>query len=441
MNKDVEKIRALIKECLDNSVKDLFSNKFPNRFMIQEIGSTGRSTDVWTEKDIPDIDFSLRFRKFEDQDKFNILIKEFSKKSNNFIRFLKSKGINATIKDIVDFGKVYPDRYKCYLKIGYLLITDTLNINLEVNLSIWPFENYVDIFNKQIKEIKKIGGQRAVKRVILDIRKMKKLLKKHNLYRSKTNLKGVKGVAIEQWIIQSGCYKNKLIQMKSVGSFQKALGWILRVANYPTSLEEIPMWKDVQKKFCVMRSYGENVKEEGCFFNKIRDKNWRKLISLSLKCRKNSGSIFILLCRDNKILMQLRDQGDKKYFGKWCFPGGFKLSYENYKETAIREALEEYNLNLSKDRVYYLGELHNQGTLHKSKIFIFRINNKEKKGIIMKEGKSMKWMSLNEIKKLSLGHEHSKIIPLIDKYLNSRDYLNLKVSRTRGTFVSTLWVL
>ena len=48
-----------------------------------------------------------------------------------------------------------------------------------------------------------------------------------------------------------------------------------------------------------------------------------------------------------RMLLQLRDDKDKKYPNQWCFPGGGKDAVdETYIDTLLRETKEEFNVDL-----------------------------------------------------------------------------------------------
>jgi 8-oxo-dGTP diphosphatase len=62
------------------------------------------------------------------------------------------------------------------------------------------------------------------------------------------------------------------------------------------------------------------------------------------------AATIVLLSSSNKILMQLRDDGNGKsilYPNMWNFPGGEKEADESRLECAVREVKEEFNLDIS----------------------------------------------------------------------------------------------
>ena len=74
---------------------------------------------------------------------------------------------------------------------------------------------------------------------------------------------------------------------------------------------------------------------------------------------KNSA-VMILLCEDEKnhdinVIFEVRSNKLKSQPGDICLPGGMIEKGESPKEAAIRETMEELNLN--KDDIKYIGEM------------------------------------------------------------------------------------
>jgi 8-oxo-dGTP pyrophosphatase MutT (NUDIX family) len=126
------------------------------------------------------------------------------------------------------------------------------------------------------------------------------------------------------------------------------------------------------------------------------------------------GASFIALRPDGKVLMQLRDGNSKRYKHMWCFPGGACDSGEEYIDTVIREAKEEYELTLQKEHCVFLMS-RVAGTQH---IYICKIDgNQEPK---MHEGADMKWMDIEEIKQLVIAYNQADIVAKLEEYLKNR---------------------
>lgn len=119
-----------------------------------------------------------------------------------------------------------------------------------------------------------------------------------------------------------------------------------------------------------------------------------------------------------QVLMQLRDGNTERCPNMWCFPGGYIEPEENPIETAIRETEEEHGLKFEANDFEELmtHELPFGGI---SEIFICKL--KEGQIPVLNEGAEMRWMSIDEIKKLELGFEHKKIISKLEEFLLRRN--------------------
>lgn len=73
--------------------------------------------------------------------------------------------------------------------------------------------------------------------------------------------------------------------------------------------------------------------------------------------RKNSAVLIPLVMKNNRweVLFEVRAKDMKKQPGEISFPGGRRENNESFKETAIRETMEE--LNVPKESIDLLGEL------------------------------------------------------------------------------------
>lgn len=121
---------------------------------------------------------------------------------------------------------------------------------------------------------------------------------------------------------------------------------------------------------------------------------------------RETGVIFVLI-RNNKILMQQRDEKCKRFPLMWCLPGGGSEDGEDYETTLLREIKEEYDLDLKLEQCAYLMDYNNGA----DKVYICKVNpNQEPK---LKEGLAMKWMAIDEIEKLEIGFHQEGIIPVL----------------------------
>jgi 8-oxo-dGTP diphosphatase len=130
------------------------------------------------------------------------------------------------------------------------------------------------------------------------------------------------------------------------------------------------------------------------------------------------AATIVLLSSSNKILMQLRDDGNGKgipYPNMWNFPGGEKEDDESHLECAIREVKEEFNLDISSKDCEEIFFYQHDDNIDDT-IYVCRVEGEPKPGL--NEGAAVEWMALEDIKKLDLGFEQDKIIPYIERYLN-----------------------
>lgn len=123
---------------------------------------------------------------------------------------------------------------------------------------------------------------------------------------------------------------------------------------------------------------------------------------------------FIIIRPDRKILMQLRDDGRGKqilYPNMWSFPGGGRDGSESYLETVLREAREEFGLELREEQCeLFMEHPHDGHTINQ--VFLCRVG--QDVAPELHEGSSIEWMTMQEIKKLPLAWEFSKALPKIE---------------------------
>ncbi len=133
--------------------------------------------------------------------------------------------------------------------------------------------------------------------------------------------------------------------------------------------------------------------------------------------KKITGVTFIIFRPSGEILMQLRDENSKRYKNTWCFPGGTPESGEELLTTAMREAKEEYEIEVKAENCKEL-MIYDLSYGVSAKVFVCLVNQNQTPKL--NEGLDMKWMKLEEIKSLQLGFEQEKIIPEIEKFLHGK---------------------
>lgn len=131
-----------------------------------------------------------------------------------------------------------------------------------------------------------------------------------------------------------------------------------------------------------------------------------------------TGVTFILIKPSRKILMQLRDSGNGKeilYPNTWCFPGGGKENNEKYTKSLVREIKEEYNIDIKLENCKILMKYDHDNVVNDH---IFTCHVEENQEFKFMEGADMKWMDFDEINKLDLGFNQSRILPMLKNYLH-----------------------
>ncbi len=132
-----------------------------------------------------------------------------------------------------------------------------------------------------------------------------------------------------------------------------------------------------------------------------------------------TGVTFILLKASGEILMQLRDDGKGiqiPYPDMWCFPGGGKDEGETYLDTTLREAREEYELDINADNCILL-TCYDHDNIIDDHVYICMVPGACQPKL--REGRDMQWKKLPVIKKLPLAWEQHKIIKVLEEYMKS----------------------
>lgn len=128
------------------------------------------------------------------------------------------------------------------------------------------------------------------------------------------------------------------------------------------------------------------------------------------------AGIFMLLQRPSgEFLLQLRDDGRGRaimFPNTWVFPGGVKEAGEDYLETVVREAKEEFDIDLSPIACKRIMIFNYDGT-EDTHVYLCPVADNQKP--VLKEGAAWRWMALSEVEKLDLGFGQNRIIPSVKK--------------------------
>jgi len=130
---------------------------------------------------------------------------------------------------------------------------------------------------------------------------------------------------------------------------------------------------------------------------------------------KSGLGVNFCLVRDGKVLLQQRDEYCPHHPLEWCFPGGAVDDSEvdpstddnevDLKDTAIREIFEEYHLVIREEDCEKLVKRpeNNPG-------FAYVCHVPKEQEPVLKEGKSMKWASIDDLPNVKLGFNHNEFI-------------------------------
>ncbi len=136
-----------------------------------------------------------------------------------------------------------------------------------------------------------------------------------------------------------------------------------------------------------------------------------------------TGSTFILIKPSGKMLLQLRDDGNGQQIefpNTWCFPGGSKEEGEDYMDTTVREAKEEFDVIIAKEDCKLLMTYSFPGTFSYHKNYhVFICNVDEKVQPRLQEGDGLRWATFNEIKKINLASSEVEVMVELEKFLKN----------------------
>ncbi|MBL7141847.1 NUDIX hydrolase [Patescibacteria group bacterium] len=123
-----------------------------------------------------------------------------------------------------------------------------------------------------------------------------------------------------------------------------------------------------------------------------------------------------IILNENKTKILLIKRGSKAYHGIWGFVSGVVDWGEEIKETVIREAKEEANLDI--EVIKFIGRYYDKKGRHPTKTMICLPHICKVIGGKLEAGSDAldaKWFSLEEIKKMDLAFDHKQM--LIDEGL------------------------
>ena len=123
-----------------------------------------------------------------------------------------------------------------------------------------------------------------------------------------------------------------------------------------------------------------------------------------------------IILDESKSKVLLIKRGSKTYYGMWGFVSGKVEWGEEIKETVIREAKEETNLDIEVIR--FIGRYYDKRGRHPTKTMICLPHICKVVGGKLKPGDDAldaRWFSLEEVKNMELAFDHKQM--LIDEKL------------------------
>jgi 8-oxo-dGTP diphosphatase len=126
----------------------------------------------------------------------------------------------------------------------------------------------------------------------------------------------------------------------------------------------------------------------------------------------------VILYKDNKVLLQLRDNKPNIPFpNQWSLFGGKIEKDETARACTIREIKEELNATIKNIKFITKQTRYENNVEVEDNIFSAEINE-EIADLILKEGKAMKLFSLKELTKITIvPHYKDYIIKFMEKEL------------------------
>jgi len=104
--------------------------------------------------------------------------------------------------------------------------------------------------------------------------------------------------------------------------------------------------------------------------------------------------------KDKKVLLEKRRKDEDNYANLLALPGGHKKKNESARKALVREMKEELKIDVKKTK--YMGMFKDKDPTSKDLFYHHAFICKEWKGLIKRttEQESLKWVNLNNIKKL-----------------------------------------
>lgn len=127
------------------------------------------------------------------------------------------------------------------------------------------------------------------------------------------------------------------------------------------------------------------------------------------------GVIFLISNNENRFLLEQRDENSKFSKWSWVFPGGTKDESEDTLQTVIREAKEEFGIDLKPNECEKIGASVTHSGIGKNEIWYSSLKETPKP-IIVSESAGVGWFTLEEIKEMDLGYKQTELVlPILNE--------------------------
>lgn len=127
------------------------------------------------------------------------------------------------------------------------------------------------------------------------------------------------------------------------------------------------------------------------------------------------GVIFLITNKENRFLLEQRDENSKHSKWSWVFLGGAKDEGEDTLQTVIREAKEEFGISLNPNECEKIGTSITHSGRGMNEIWHCPLKNVPKPFVISESG-GAGWFTLEEIKKMDLGYKHTELVlPVVNE--------------------------
>jgi 8-oxo-dGTP diphosphatase len=121
-----------------------------------------------------------------------------------------------------------------------------------------------------------------------------------------------------------------------------------------------------------------------------------------------AASVVVLPVKEEKVLLQLRDEHAPTDPGEWAFFGGGMEEDESPKEAVRREAFEEIRLRV-EDPSLFCERRQPHPYFPTEYVFIVEVKEEDIQGLELHEGRDMDWFSVDDLPGLDMA-EHKKLV-------------------------------